>query len=251
MTAAGGTEGVGHGTDAGAGGAGRIDCIDALRGLAVVLMVAHHLLYDLVEFLDAPEWLFSNPIFDALHYLFAGVFIFLSGVSSRFSRSNIKRGLKTLAAAVAVTLATWYIGLPVLFGILHLLAFCMLFYGLTGKLLRRLPRAAAPAIYIAGLVGSALAVRYAHIGGGYLWALGWPGSGFWSSDYFPVFPWLFVFLMGTWAGAYIRERRLPDWFYEVRIPLLAAVGRRALIIYLLHQPVLYAAVTAIKKLLQQ
>jgi uncharacterized membrane protein len=222
--------------------------MDALRGLSVVLMVAHHFLYDLVEFMDAPEWLFSNPVFDALHYLFAGVFIFLSGVSSRFSRSNIRRGLKTLAAAAAVTLATWYIEMPVWFGILHLLAFCMLFYGLLRTPLERINRAAAPIIYIAGLVGSALAVEYARIGGGYLWALGWPGADFWSSDYFPVFPWLFVFLLGTWAGAYIRERRLPSWFYEVKIPLFAAVGRKSLIIYLLHQPILYAIVMVISRL---
>ncbi|MDR2357891.1 MAG: DUF1624 domain-containing protein [Oscillospiraceae bacterium] len=231
--------------DAGAvslGIAGRIDSMDALRGLAVALMVAHHFLYDLVVFLDAPEWLFSNPVFDALHYFFAGVFIFLSGVSSRFSRSNIRRGLKTLAAAAAVTLVTWYIEMPVLFGILHLLAFCMLFYGLLRAPLEKIGRAAAPAAYIAGLVGSAFAVKYARVGGGYLWALGWPGGDFQSSDYFPVFPWLFVFLLGTQAGVYIRERRLPAWFYEVKIPLFAAVGRKSLMIYLLHQPILYGAV---------
>ena len=38
----------------------RIEIIDALRGFSVVLMVCHHFLYDLVEFLDAPEWFFSN-----------------------------------------------------------------------------------------------------------------------------------------------------------------------------------------------
>ena len=66
----------------------RIDLIDALRGLAVLLMVFHHLMFDLVEFLGAPTWFFANPVFNFLHYIFAGVFIFLSGVSSQFSRSN-------------------------------------------------------------------------------------------------------------------------------------------------------------------
>jgi uncharacterized membrane protein len=231
--------------EGGARGIGRIDCIDALRGLSVVLMVIHHLLYDLVAFAGAPGWLFSNPAFDALHYLFAGVFVFLAGVSSRFSRSNILRGLKTLAAALAVSAATWFVKQPVWFGILHLLAFCMLFYGLAHTFFERLGRIAAPVIYAACLVGSALAVRYAWIGGGYLWALGWPGADFRSSDYFPVFPWIFVFLLGTWAGAYIAEGSLPKPFYETRIPVLAPVGRKSLIIYLAHQPILYGLVMLI------
>ncbi|MDR1299082.1 MAG: DUF1624 domain-containing protein [Oscillospiraceae bacterium] len=229
-------------SEGGARGIGRIDCIDALRGLSVILMVIHHLLYDLVAFAGAPGWLFSNPAFDALHYLFAGVFVFLSGVSSRFSRSNILRGLKTLAAALAVTAATGLVKQTVWFGILHLLAFCMLFYGLAHGLFERLSRTAAPFIYAMCLVGSALAVRYAQIGGGYLWALGWPGTNFSSSDYFPVFPWVFVFLLGTWAGAYIAEGSLPRPFYEAKIPVLASVGRKSLIIYLVHQPVLYGIV---------
>ena len=35
----------------------RIELMDALRGLAVCLMVLHHFLYDLCAFLGAPWWL--------------------------------------------------------------------------------------------------------------------------------------------------------------------------------------------------
>ena len=82
----------------------RIELMDALRGLAVCLMVLHHFLYDLCEFLGAPWWLFTNPVFDVLHYFFAGLFIFLSGISSDFSRSNLKRGAKAMALALGITL---------------------------------------------------------------------------------------------------------------------------------------------------
>ena len=68
---------------------GRIQAIDAIRGLCVVLMCAHHFLYDLAAFLGAPWWIFTNPVLDVLHWFFAGCFILLSGVSSRFSRSNL------------------------------------------------------------------------------------------------------------------------------------------------------------------
>ncbi len=225
----------------------RIDLIDAARGFSVLLMVIHHLLFDLVEFLGAPEWLFSNPVFDVLHYFFAGLFIFLSGLSSQFSRSNTKRGLKVFAIAIVFTIVTSLplINMPIRFGVLHLLGFCMVFYGLTRKVWDGIPRAAAPVIYLALLVGSALATRLIVIDVPYLYMFGWLQPGFFSADYFPIFPWLFVFLLGTWAGFYVKEHRLPDWFYEKRVRFFPAVGKKALFIYILHQPVLYGIVMAI------
>ncbi len=222
----------------------RIDIIDALRGLSVILMVIHHLLYDLVTFLGAPVWLFSNPVFDVLHYFFAGVFIFLSGVSSQFSRSNIRRGVKVLAIAFVFTIVTSlpFINMPIRFGVLHLLGFSMLFYGLTRRAWDALPRAIAPALYILLIVISALAVRFIRIPSEHLWMFGWYGPDFYSADYFPIFPWLFVFLLGTNAGFYIIENRLPNWFYEKKFPILPAVGRKSLLVYILHQPVLYGTI---------
>ena len=142
----------------------RIELMDALRGLAVCLMVLHHFLYDLCEFLGAPWWLFTNPVFDVLHYFFAGLFIFL-----------------TAPCADGVTTQT--------------------------------PQ---------------------------LWLFGFTTPDFASADYFPLLPWFFVFLLGTWAGRYVKAGRLPQWFYTAKAPRLALVGRHALVLYVLHQPLLYA-----------
>ncbi len=230
---------------------GRIQSIDALRGLCVVLMCVHHFLYDLTAFLGAPWVLFSNPVFDVLHFIFAGCFILLSGVSSRFSRSNVKRGLKVIAVALALTLVTWLgdfvaerlwdesWGLLIVFGVLHLLGFCMLFYGLTRKLWDRLPDKAAPVLYILLTV---LTAKY--VGGVYgtklpwLFPLGFLTEGFYSADYFPILPWIFVFLLGTWLGEKIRLRKLPEGFYTAEFPFFPMLGRHALLIYILHQPIL-------------
>lgn len=228
----------------------RIDIIDALRGLSIILMVFHHLLFDLVKFMGAPAWLFSNPVFDCLHYVFAGLFILISGVSSQFSRSNIKRGIKVFAIAVLFTIVTSlpFINMPIRFGILHLLGFCMIFYGLTRKAWDQIPKTAAPFIYTALFIGTVLAVRLVEVNASYLWMFGWFRTGFFSADYFPIFPWLFLFLLGTWAGSYIAQNKLPKWFYEKRVAFFPAVGKKSLLIYILHQPVLYGIMQAVVSL---
>ena len=187
----------------------RIQLIDALRGLAVGLMVVHHFLYDLVAFCGAPEWLFSNPVFDFLHFVFAGLFIFLSGVSSNFSRSNVKRGAEgpglrpgdhggdggdgdahPLRGAASA-------------GHLHGA------YGLTRPLWERLPFWAVPALSLLGLVLTGHMVGGVPSESRWLWMLGWTYEGFVSTDYFPLLPWVFVFLLGTWAGKYIKAGGCP------------------------------------------
>jgi len=231
----------------------RIQIIDALRGFAVVLMVAHHLLYNLAEFLGAPWWLFSNPVFDVLHYIFAGLFILLSGVSSRFSRGNVERGSIAIVLAVMISYVTYRMDMPIWFGVLHLLGFSMLFFGLTQRFWDLIPKKAAPFIYIALIVLSALAKTNIPLATENVWLndalniLGWPQPGFRSFDYFPLLPWVFVFLLGTWAGIYIKDRKLPGWFYEAAPPVFPAIGRKALLIYVLHQPVLYALVMVIAR----
>ena len=232
----------------------RIEIIDALRGLAVVLMVIHHLLYNLAEFLNMPWWLFTNPVFDVLHYIFSGLFILLSGVSSRFSRGNVERGSIVIVLAVLITYVTNRMDMPIWFGILHMLGFSMIFFGMTQKFWDKIPNKAAPVIFISLIIASALATANIPIASENIWfrdalnVLGWVQPGFVSFDYFPLLPWIFVFLLGTWAGIYIRDRKLPDWFYEVKPPVFPAIGRKALLIYILHQPVLYALVMGIVRL---
>lgn len=217
----------------------RIQSIDALRGLAVVLMVAHHFLFDLYAFLGAPRWLFYNPVFNILHYVFAVVFIGLSGVSSRFSRSNIRRGVIVLAIALAMSLVTWFLAMPIRFGVLHLLGVSMIFYGITHKMWESIPDKLMPVLCVLLIILSLLAVNFIRIPAEHLWMFGWYTEDFYSADYFPMLPWLFVFLFGTWVGKHVREGHLPKWFYTFSVPFFPQVGRKALIIYIVHQPILY------------
>jgi len=223
----------------------RIEIIDALRGFAITLMVIHHALYNTAAFLDAPWWLYSNPVFNVLQALFIGVFIVISGVSSRFSRGNVERGSIVIVIAMIITYVTVHMEMPIYFGILHLLGFLMIFYGLTRKLWDNLPKKAAPFIYIVLITISILARVYLSpvsdnpVLRDFLSVLGWYQEGFVNFDKQVILPWIFIFLFGTWAGEFIREGRFPDWFYEMKVPFFPFVGRNALLIYVLHQPILF------------
>ena len=81
-------------------------------------------------------------------------------------------------------------------------------------------------------------------GGWWRFPLGLGPSGIFSADYFPLLPWIFVFLFGTWLGRYIKDGKFPAWFYEASMPGFSTVGRHSLVIYVLHQPVLYGLVMA-------
>ncbi|MGQ9474033.1 MAG: heparan-alpha-glucosaminide N-acetyltransferase domain-containing protein, partial [Candidatus Caldatribacteriaceae bacterium] len=77
----------------------------------------------------------------------------------------------------------------------------------------------------------------------FLLPLGFVPHSFKTVDYFPLFPWLGVVLLGIAFGkglyhGYQRSFYFPDWS---KIPLVQGIsylGRHSLTIYLLHQPIL-------------
>lgn len=220
---------------------GRIEIIDALRGLSIILMVCYHFGYDLVTAGLIPGWLLFNPLLDFLQVVFASLFIFLSGASCRFSKDNLKRGLVMLAAGAVVTavsLLPW-IDAPIWFGILHFLGAAAIIFTFCHKFIDRIPLKARliafPALFFAAfflLRGRVFPVEH-------LWALGFPSKSFLSYDYFPLLPWVFMYLFGAAFGVPAAEGRLPCWFYSFRAPFFAGAGRRTMLIYLLHQPVAF------------
>jgi len=229
----------------------RIEIIDALRGIAVMMMVIHHALYNMAAFLGAPWWLYSNPVFNVLQAIFIGLFIVISGVSSRFSRGNVERGSIVIVIAVIITYITFRMGMPITFGILHLLGLLMIFYGLTRKLWDSIPDKVAPVIYLSLFGLSVLARMYLSPRSDIpavrdiLSVLGWRQPGFVSYDYQTILPWIFVFLFGTWVGKFIRDGKFPAWFYSAKMPFFPLIGRNALPVYILHQPVLFGITMAI------
>ena len=216
---------------------GRIQGIDTARGICVVLMVLFHLGYDLYAYCGFPVWMISSLPMTIFQVLSSWGFILLAGLSSRLSRNNIRRGVVVLCGGLLVSAVTWLWGDFIRFGILHFLGSAMILYGLTHRLWEALPGPVAPLLYLAFFwVGRYYLPMVVEVP--YLYPFGFITREFHSSDYFPLLPWFFWFLLGSWLGGWVREGRIPQWFREWKLPPLAFLGRHSFFIYFLHQPLL-------------
>lgn len=233
----------------------RYHMLDLIRGLALCSMMLYHAAWDLV-WLFGVDWpWYSGRGAFVWQQATCWTFILLSGFCAPMSRSGGRRGLLVFGCGWAITLCMELFSpaTPNYFGILVLLGSAMLLTWAMRQPLRKLP--AGPAALLSfGLFLATRWVSRGRIGWGRLSAalppafyandftafLGFPPRGFYSTDYFPLVPWFFLFLTGYFLHFLARRQgwleRLPD----LRAPVLNWLGRRSLPVYMLHQPVILA-----------
>ena len=231
-------------------GQNRFPEVDALRGCAVVMMLLYHMLFDLVFFGNLKMNLFS-PFWRGYVLSGASLFVGLAGLSLTLSFSRerkhrnvvpfskyLKRGLLLLFYGMVITLVT-YLVLPesyVRFGVLHCIG---------TSVILAYPFIPRPWLSLLGGLGSIVAGYFLSLKifpFSFLLFLGLKPPRFSTLDYFPLFPWFGVVLLGIFAGNFLypggeRGFTLPN------IPAfpfrgLAFLGRHSLTIYLFHQPVI-------------
>jgi len=225
--------------------------LDAIRGVAICMMVIFHLVFDL-SFFSIYQVETSHGFWRLFGYLTAGLFVLVAGVAVALREGRtppsisgyarvfpfFKRGFYLIGVGLLVTIGT-YIFLHgegyVIFGILQLIGtstiLAPLFFRLGKKTL-------FPGIIII-LTGWMITLP-----NGPVWLL-WAGIhpvDYISVDYTPLIPWFGVFLVGMAMGAWLypnglRSFQLPDRV-EQTLYLPSIPGRHSLIIYLVHQPVL-------------
>lgn len=217
----------------------RFDILDAWRSLAIVLMLVYHFLFDLYIFgVMTPEQLFCPPL-NLMQKLICSSFILLAGMSARFSRSNLRHGLTVLLAGAAVEIGAAVGGQTIRFGILMFMGASMLLYHVTGGWLRKIPGLPLTAGCAVLFLLTKWWTGRTAVSVGWLYPLGFLSPGFYSVDYFPLFPWLFLFLFGTVLGGVCLDRRQSP-LLSVRLPAAVTwLGRHSLPVYVLHQPILY------------
>ncbi len=220
----------------------RIWELDAFRGLFIVFVVFIHVMFDLdmFGFIDLNEW----PAWYHFIQEYGGIlFIFISGICITLGTKHMKRGLIVLGAALIVTVATLIIGDPynyIFFGILHLMAFCMLTY----PLYRKLPTIL---LFILGVVFIGLGFWFETftVSNEYLFWLGLTPPYFVAGDFFPVFPNLGFYMIGVCLGRTLYKSRtslLPDFPHDnFIVKTFSWLGKNSLLVYIAHQPIAYGA----------
>ena len=239
----------------------RVYLLDELRGFAIVCMVCYHTFFDLRFIFGVPVPIFFDSRFDVVRDVFAGLFIFISGVCTQYSRGNLRRGVQCFFCGMVLPFVTAFAApeTPILFGILHFLGAAMMIYGLIFDN-RQYSTRYTSVIFITAAVLFILTknVQFGTVGAfglnielppalynaGLLFPLGFRPAGAGYGDYFPILPWLFCFAAGTAAGVWVKSGvcplgRVPAFVYRKHLPLFGTIGRYTIWVYMLHQPVVY------------
>lgn len=241
----------------------RYRLLDYIRGFDLISMIAYHLCWDLVYLCGFHwGWYRSAGVY-VWQQSICWIFILLSGFCWSLGKRKLRRGLTVLAASVLVSVVTC-VFVPeagIRFGVLTLLGSSMLLLIPLDRLAKKLPPTAGMAISAAlffvfrnvnlktlgferlsfcalpkGLYRNLLTAYF-----------GFPSPDFASTDYFSLIPWFFLFLCGYFLYRKLEEagvfrnctRQNREDAGRLRISPVEFLGRRSLIIYLLHQPLLY------------
>jgi len=225
----------------------RIAGLDVFRGWAILLMVMYHFAYDLKYFAYISSNLDKESFWVYRRYLIVFMFLVSMGMGLKLTyRSGIawhkvkKRTLILGVSSLLVTVVT-YIQFPhtwVYFGVLHFI----LVASWLGLIFLPYPRfSLATAILI--LLGSYFGWLHTH----HLFTFFQPIFHLpvhYSQDIVRLFPWFAVVLIGMVIVSYQIHIKLfsnvlfSTSFFPNRT--LAFLGRHSLIVYLVHQPILFA-----------
>ena len=264
--------------------------LDFVRGICVLLMIFDHTMYSIADILPNlfgmrdVDFMYKlsnfaieywNWDFREIFRLFVcAAFFVLCGISCTFSRSNIIRGLKALLVSFLITFVTALFQAPIIFGVIHMLAFSMIIYGLLDVLGAQIQKIEDNAVtlwirrLLPGVVGVFILVLFFTLFGGIYSRLGViniysdiviksnsklkslicilievRGVPFASADYYPLIPYSAMVLVGSIIGWLIYHTGAKNYLARCEKKCFAPIcflGRKALWVYVFHQVAIIA-----------
>ena len=232
----------------------RYHLLDGWRGLLLINMIAYHAIWDLVYLYGVNmPWYRGVPGHTWQRFICMS-FILLSGFCFPLGSKGLKRGITVFLGGVIVTAVTMVVlpDMPALFGVLTLIGSCMILAVPLHKVFSKIPSLLGFAMSlllfiilydindgIIDLFYTTVNVPESFFANYFTAYLGFPQPGFSSSDYFPILPWVFLFFTGYFFNGLVSKYLPKVKLLRLRVPMLSFCGRNSLIIYLLHQPVIY------------
>ena len=223
--------------------------IDVFRGVAIIAMIFFHFTFDLSYFGIIPSDTIHRPNWVLFQKLIAGSFIFLAGISlhlchgSGIRWSHVKKRLLELGgAAFGISFTTIFVfgDFWIKFGILH----CILVCSVMGLVYVHCSFSVILGITVA-LGAFVFFVRTPiDLPVEFQWLIETQLPHY-SLDYSPVIPWILVFSCGILSSKAksVLNLNLPSFhkaFWDTTvISIFAFIGRSSLVIYIIHQPILF------------
>lgn len=245
----------------------RYERLDDIRGITLCSMILFHAVWDLVYIFGVDWRWFYTDIAYLWQQSICWSFILLSGFCWSLGRRKLRRGLIVFGAGMIISFVTM-VFMPaqqILFGVLTFLGAAALLLIVLEEYLKKInPRW--------GAVGCGVVFLLLHgINDGYLgirnlvklvtlpeeWYqmgqignfLGFTEKSFYSADYFALFPWIFLYLTGYFLYGLMLQKGKLEKLAEQKSwgKFFNLVGKKSLIIYMLHQPVVYSILFALDK----
>lgn len=224
--------------------------LDAIRGIAIILMVIFHLNYSLVYIFENQILNFSEIFWYIVGKFSALLFICIAGISFFFAHEKyekiifkkyFKYSLMLGVLAWAISLVSYYV-FPqehIRFWILHFFAVSFLILPIFAKL-----KYWNILLWISILI---YGVYFIPIIESHYWYWLWfLYPWFSSADYYPLFPYFGVLLLGySFALIFFKwELRniLKSDSNNILLIFLSYSGKKSLFIYMVHQPIIIAVI---------
>lgn len=229
--------------------------VDEIRGFTLMSMIIYHGMWDLVYLFGADIPWYESEYGFWWQQSICCTFILLSGFCFSLGRNKLRHGITISIAGIIISLVTAVV-MPeniIICGVLTMIGACSLIMVLLEKPFDKVPSV------IGMLCSIILFVVCRNINDGYLgfkgilsidlpvsWyrnvftaCLGFPYPGFYSSDYFSILPWIFLYITGYFVYRVLKERDKLTLLTRRYCRFAGYLGRHSLIIYMAHQVVIY------------